>query len=169
MDGIRVASDFTQVPWVKDQFSCKLAIDVYPGTLNLEITDPEDLKAFDSLRPAKEWRSRRSRLPFAVPGATRSSSREKSKGPLFFPVWPTIPGASWNSSPLCTCATASPSRPATSSKWNSSEPALPPFLAQLFSTSVCTWNFLAADRCLNRSFEVSFPMDFRRSSEVLSG
>jgi CTP-dependent riboflavin kinase len=50
VDGIRVASDFTQVPWVKDQFSCKLAIDAYPGTLNLEITEPEDLKAFDSLK-----------------------------------------------------------------------------------------------------------------------
>jgi CTP-dependent riboflavin kinase len=50
VDGIRVASDFTQVPWVKDQFACKLAIDAYPGTLNLEITEPEDLKAFDSLK-----------------------------------------------------------------------------------------------------------------------
>jgi CTP-dependent riboflavin kinase len=50
VDGIRVASDFTQVPWVKDQFSCKLAIDAYPGTLNMEITEPEDLEAFDSLK-----------------------------------------------------------------------------------------------------------------------
>lgn len=50
MDGIRVASDFTQVPWVKDQFACKLAIDAYPGTLNLEILEPEDLQAFESLK-----------------------------------------------------------------------------------------------------------------------
>ncbi len=45
-----MASDFTQVPWVKDQFACKLAIDAYPGTLNLEIAEPEDLKAFESLK-----------------------------------------------------------------------------------------------------------------------
>jgi len=50
VDGIRVASDFTQVPWVKDQFACKLAIDAYPGTLNLEITEPPDLEAFESLK-----------------------------------------------------------------------------------------------------------------------
>jgi CTP-dependent riboflavin kinase len=50
VDGIRVASDFTQVPWVKDQFACKLAIDAYPGTLNLEITETEDLKAFDAVK-----------------------------------------------------------------------------------------------------------------------
>jgi CTP-dependent riboflavin kinase len=50
VDGIRVAADFTQVPWVKDQFACKLAIDAYPGTLNLEITEPEDLEVFESLK-----------------------------------------------------------------------------------------------------------------------
>jgi CTP-dependent riboflavin kinase len=50
VDGIRVASDFTQVPWVKDQFACKLAIDAYPGTLNLELTEPGDLEAFESLK-----------------------------------------------------------------------------------------------------------------------
>lgn len=53
MDGIRAAADFTQVPWVKRQFSCKLSLDACPGTLNLEITEPEDLKAFDSLKARK--------------------------------------------------------------------------------------------------------------------
>jgi CTP-dependent riboflavin kinase len=38
------------VPWVKNQFSCKLAIEAYPGTLNLEITESEDLKALESLK-----------------------------------------------------------------------------------------------------------------------
>jgi CTP-dependent riboflavin kinase len=50
VDGIRVASDFTQVPWVKAQFASKLAIDAFPGTLNLEITEPDDLKAFESVK-----------------------------------------------------------------------------------------------------------------------
>ena len=45
-----MAADFTQVPWVKDQFARKLAIDAYPGTLNLELTEPEDLNAFESLK-----------------------------------------------------------------------------------------------------------------------
>ncbi len=45
-----MAADFTQVPWVKNQFACKLDIEAYPGTLNLEITEPEDLQAFESLK-----------------------------------------------------------------------------------------------------------------------
>jgi CTP-dependent riboflavin kinase len=35
---------------VKNQFACKLSIEAYPGTLNLEITEPEDLQAFVSLK-----------------------------------------------------------------------------------------------------------------------
>jgi riboflavin kinase len=50
VDGIRVAADFTQVPWVKNQFVSKLSIEAYPGTLNLEITEPEDLRAFENLK-----------------------------------------------------------------------------------------------------------------------
>jgi riboflavin kinase len=53
VDGIRVAADFTQVPWVKNQFASKLAVEAYPGTLNLEITEPEDLRAFETLKAAK--------------------------------------------------------------------------------------------------------------------
>jgi riboflavin kinase len=48
-----VAADFTQVPWVKNQFTRKLAMEAYPGTLNLEITGPEDLRAFETLKAAK--------------------------------------------------------------------------------------------------------------------
>jgi riboflavin kinase len=49
VNGIRAAADFTRVPWVKRQFLAKLAIEVYPGTLNLEIAD-EDLEAFETLK-----------------------------------------------------------------------------------------------------------------------
>jgi CTP-dependent riboflavin kinase len=35
---------------VKNQFASKLSIEAYPGTLNLEITEPEDLQAFASLK-----------------------------------------------------------------------------------------------------------------------
>jgi CTP-dependent riboflavin kinase len=39
--------------WVKKQFISKLSIDPYPGTLNLEIVDPESLKTFKELKAKK--------------------------------------------------------------------------------------------------------------------
>jgi riboflavin kinase len=53
VDGIRAASDFTQIPWVRNQFASKLSIEAYPGTLNLEITEPEDLQTFETLKAMK--------------------------------------------------------------------------------------------------------------------
>jgi CTP-dependent riboflavin kinase len=38
---------------VKRQFVEKLSIDPYPGTLNLEIVDPESLQAFKELKTKK--------------------------------------------------------------------------------------------------------------------
>jgi CTP-dependent riboflavin kinase len=38
---------------VKRQFISKLSIDPYPGTLNLEIVDPESLQSFNSLKTKK--------------------------------------------------------------------------------------------------------------------
>jgi CTP-dependent riboflavin kinase len=38
---------------VKRQFIEKLSIDPYPGTLNLEIVDPESLQSFNSLKTKK--------------------------------------------------------------------------------------------------------------------
>jgi riboflavin kinase len=53
VEGIREAADFTQIPWVRKQFISKLAIDPYPGTLNLEIVDPESLQSFNALKTKK--------------------------------------------------------------------------------------------------------------------
>ena len=50
VEGRREAGNFTQIPWVKRQFIEKLSIDPYPGTLNLEIVDPESLRAFKELK-----------------------------------------------------------------------------------------------------------------------
>jgi len=50
VEGLREAGNFTQIPWVKKQFISKLSIDPYPGTLNLEIVDPESLKTFKELK-----------------------------------------------------------------------------------------------------------------------
>lgn len=38
---------------MKNQFASKLSLETCPGTLNLEITEPEDLKLFASLKAAK--------------------------------------------------------------------------------------------------------------------
>lgn len=53
IEGLRVAADFTQIPWVRKQFISKLAIDPYPGTLNLEIIDSESLLVFNALKTKK--------------------------------------------------------------------------------------------------------------------
>ena len=53
VEGLREAGNFTQIPWVKRQFIEKLSIDPYPGTLNLEIVDPESLQAFRKLKASR--------------------------------------------------------------------------------------------------------------------
>ena len=53
VEGLREAGNFTQIPWAKKQFISKLSIDPYPGTLNLEIVDPESLKTFKELKAKK--------------------------------------------------------------------------------------------------------------------
>ena len=53
VEGIREATNFTQIPWVRKQFISKLSIDPFPGTLNLEIVDPESLQTFNVLKAMK--------------------------------------------------------------------------------------------------------------------
>jgi len=53
VEGLREAGNFTQIPWVKRKFVEKLSIDPYPGTLNLEIIDPESLQSFKTLKSKK--------------------------------------------------------------------------------------------------------------------
>ena len=53
LEGLRDAGHFTQIPWVKKQFISKLSLDPYPGTLNLEIVDPESLQTFRELKTKK--------------------------------------------------------------------------------------------------------------------
>lgn len=47
---MKVAADFTQFPWVKNQCLSKLSIDVFPGTLNLEIGEEADLEMLKELK-----------------------------------------------------------------------------------------------------------------------
>ena len=91
MDGIRVASDFTQVPWVKDQFARKLAIDAYPGTLNLEITEPEDLQAFESLKACEGVEITPEQAAFCSAKCYPVLIAGKVKGAIVFPCVPDYP------------------------------------------------------------------------------
>jgi CTP-dependent riboflavin kinase len=51
-DGLRVAAQFTELPWVREQFQRKLGLDVHPGTVNLQVEDPAGLAALARLRAA---------------------------------------------------------------------------------------------------------------------
>ncbi len=53
VEGLRVSSNFTQIPWVRNQFISKLSIDPYPGTLNLEIVSQRDLEKFNGLKETR--------------------------------------------------------------------------------------------------------------------
>ncbi len=50
VEGLGIGRDFTRIQWVKAQFISKLGIDPYPGTLNLEVAEGEDLDRFAALK-----------------------------------------------------------------------------------------------------------------------
>ena len=50
VEGIKESSLFMGVPWVREQFIEKLGIDPYPGTLNLDIRDFQDLKKLKEIK-----------------------------------------------------------------------------------------------------------------------
>jgi len=52
-EGLKESGYFTGLPWVRQQFIAKLSIDPYPGTLNLDITDTEDLARLQKIKHAK--------------------------------------------------------------------------------------------------------------------
>ncbi len=43
ISGLKESCFFMSLPWVRAQFITRLYIDPYPGTLNLEIVDPEEM------------------------------------------------------------------------------------------------------------------------------
>ncbi len=49
-EGLKESSSFTNLPWVRQQFITKLGIDPYPGTLNLDIVDPEDIEKLKEIK-----------------------------------------------------------------------------------------------------------------------
>ena len=53
-EGLKESSFFTQISWVREQFITKLDIDPYPGTLNLDIIDTEDVKKLKEIKKASK-------------------------------------------------------------------------------------------------------------------
>jgi CTP-dependent riboflavin kinase len=51
--GLKESSLFTHIPWVREQFITKLGIDPYPGTLNLEIIDNQDIEKLKEIKKRK--------------------------------------------------------------------------------------------------------------------
>lgn len=49
-EGLRESGFFTHIPWVREQFINKLGIDPYPGTLNLDIIDPQDREKLEEIK-----------------------------------------------------------------------------------------------------------------------
>ncbi len=50
VSGKREAADFTQLAWVREQFKKAFGFEPYPGTLNLQLEDQEDLSIWSKLR-----------------------------------------------------------------------------------------------------------------------
>jgi CTP-dependent riboflavin kinase len=53
-DGLGVAAQFTELPWVREQFQRKLGLDIYPGTVNVQVQGADSLAALARLRAAGE-------------------------------------------------------------------------------------------------------------------
>ena len=53
VEGLKEAGLFTHLPWVREQFITKLGINPYPGTLNLDVIDTEDMEKFRKIKKRK--------------------------------------------------------------------------------------------------------------------
>src|SRR3954451_4001449 len=74
-DGLRVAAQFTELPWVREQFQRKVGLDVWPGTVNLQVADPAGLAVLARLRlPPDAPDGVPSGVPIEPPGPAPSSA-----------------------------------------------------------------------------------------------
>ena len=91
MEGIRAAADFTQVPWVKRQFSAKLDLDAYPGTLNLEI-EGDDLRTFETLKAGAGIEITPEQASFCSAKCYPVLIAGQVRGAIVLPLVPDYPG-----------------------------------------------------------------------------
>lgn len=90
-EGLKESSFFTGIPWVKEQFITKLGIDPYPGTLNLDIADPEDAEKLKELKKQKGIEIIPSEEGFCPAKCFPVSVAGKIKGAIVIPQVPDYP------------------------------------------------------------------------------
>ena len=91
VEGLGVGRQFTRVPWVRAQFISKLSIDPYPGTLNLEIEDADDLKKLESLRASQGIEITPEDPAFCCGKCFQVLIGGKIKGAIVFPLVESYP------------------------------------------------------------------------------
>jgi riboflavin kinase len=91
VEGLRVSANFTQIPWVRNQFISKLSIDPYPGTLNLEIVGQRDLKSFKKLKATQGVEITPEDPSFCTGKCYPVLIGRKLKGAILFPVVENYP------------------------------------------------------------------------------
>ena len=90
-EGLKESSFFTHVPWVREQFITKLGIDPYPGTLNLEIIDAEDVGKLKEIKKRKGIEIIPAEPGFCSAKCFHVLICEKIKGALIIPQVPGYP------------------------------------------------------------------------------
>ena len=96
VEGLGVGRDFTRIPWVRTQFLSKLGIDPYPGTLNLEIVDGEDLDKFAALKKTPGIEIPPEDPSFCSGKAYPVLINGRVKGAIVLPVLRIIQRTRWN-------------------------------------------------------------------------
>jgi CTP-dependent riboflavin kinase len=90
-EGLKEASFFTKLPWVREQFITKMGIDPCPGTLNLEIADVEDVKQLKQLKRRKGIKIIPAEPGFCSAKCFPVLVSRKIKGVLVIPLVPDYP------------------------------------------------------------------------------
>ncbi len=92
-EGVKEASLFTRIPWVREQFISKLGIDPYPGTLNLDIISTEDVQKLREIRGRKGIELIPAEPEFCLAKCFHVLMCGKVKGALVIPQVPDYPEA----------------------------------------------------------------------------
>lgn len=90
-EGLKESSFFTHIPWVREQFITKLGIDPYPGTLNLDIIDAQDLERLKEIKKRKGIEIIPAEPGFCSAKSFHVSVCGKIRGALIIPKVPDYP------------------------------------------------------------------------------
>lgn len=90
-EGLKKANLFTRLPWAREQFITKLGIDPYPGTLNLDIIEPEDVAKLKEIKQRKGIEIIPAQPGFCLAKCFPVLVGGKIKGALLIPQVPDYP------------------------------------------------------------------------------